>query len=382
MTSRVALRAPEPTARRVQSGVQLCACREPTVSVVAVRARLGVARSRGLDPGELLAEAGLCAADLQDPDARVPYHRVQRLILAVLRRLDEPHGLVAADRVPLGALGVLDYVCQNARTLGEALDCTARYSRLVSEAFALVRRSAGDLALIEITLTVPVPPELRIEGLECATSTLVGRALLATGGHWKPLEVQLSYAEPDHAPLYGRFFPCPVRFGCAQTQIVLRAADLELPLAAPDPRLGELMRSVAERQMAELPLVADVLEDVVTATAGLLADGPPPIEAVAGRLGMSTRTLQRRLHEQQVTFQALVDRTRRALALAHLAGRRASSKEVAFLVGFTNSAAFHRAFKRWTGRTPGQWRSERRPPDPEAEPASFVRRRSSAPPGQ
>ncbi len=364
-----------PHRRRIASGERLSACREPTVSILAVRARLSIARSRGIDPREMLAEAGLTAADLEDPDGRVPYGAVERLVTAIIARLREPHGLVPADRGPPGALGVLDYACQNAPTLGDYFDRAVRYSRLVTEAFALTRRTAGDLVLVEVLASPRVPPALLVEGLECTTSVLVGRARLATGDHWKPLEMQFSYAAPPHVAKYARYFPCRARFDCAATQIVLRATDLELPLCTPDPQLGDLMRTYAEQQLAQLPDAGGVLADVVRATAELLVDGPPQLDAVAGRLGMSTRTLQRRLRMQHMTFQGLVDGTRRALALAHLAGRRTSSKEIAFLVGFTSSAAFHRAFKRWTGRTPGQWRID---PRAAAADASSVPRRTPA----
>jgi len=147
------------------------------------------------------------------------------------------------------------------------------------------------------------------------------------------------------------------RFGAELHRLRLRAGDLDRAQAGDD-ALAEILAAHATQLLARLPETSDLVAQVRAAVRQRIAEGAS-LEAVARRLELSARTLQRRLTEQGITFLQLVDDERRELALQLLAAPATSAAEVAFAVGFSEQSAFHRAFVRWTGKTPGAWRRER-----------------------
>jgi AraC-like DNA-binding protein len=186
---------------------------------------------------------------------------------------------------------------------------------------------------------------------------------LLSNARIRPAEVTFAHpAPPDPGP-YERFFDGPVRFGQPSTVMHLVPAQLAMPIPRADPVLGSLLREAASRALAEVGSATPATAP--TSLAGQLRDimaeelqrgGPPGVAAIARRLGMSTRTLRRRLDEEGGSFRELVDDIRADLARGYLADLRLPVSEVAFLLGFSELSAFHRAFRRWEGTTPAAYR--------------------------
>jgi len=173
------------------------------------------------------------------------------------------------------------------------------------------------------------------------------------------LECWLMHAAPDDPGEYARTFaPARVRFGARCSGFVFDRVHLEQPLSSSDPKLQEVVRQLAERMLAELPATDTVTDRLRRMLARELPQGDPSAARVASALRMSQRTLCRRLEEEGTTYRELLDDLRRQLAMQYLARRDLSVSEVAFLLGFSQAAAFHRAFKRWTGRTPLEHRRQ------------------------
>jgi AraC-like DNA-binding protein len=155
---------------------------------------------------------------------------------------------------------------------------------------------------------------------------------------------------------HSRVFRCPVRFGCAANELVVENDFIERLVPLADARLYRILKQHVERILAELPGDDDWLSAVRNAIAAAMLEGDPKRMRVARRLAISTRTLERRLNEHGVVYRQLVDDTRRVFAMEYLNDRNQSLTEIAFLLGYSEVSAFHRAFRRWTGSTPSEYR--------------------------
>jgi AraC-like DNA-binding protein len=184
---------------------------------------------------------------------------------------------------------------------------------------------------------------------------LLGR--LVTGQHWVPLEVAFEHAAPSRTTEHLRVFGVVPRFGAPETVVVLPSEVLRLPVRTGGSSLGSYLEAYARELLGRLPEHdATATAQVQRAIAVAVAHGVPDIDSVAGRLGTTARTLQRRLKDEGTTFAELTDAVRRSAAERYLADGRLPLAEIAFLLGFQDPSNFHKAFRRWTGNTPAAYR--------------------------
>lgn len=253
--------------------------------------------------------------------------------------------------------GLLGYVTMSCDTLGEAIDRLVRFERLVGELSQSQLVHHGELA--ELRWRSPLKPYPPPELAETALAAWVTYARWILGEPVAPDEVHFQHPCSGDDPIYREVFDAPVRFESAHTAVVFPAAFLDLPLAQADAQLKQLLDAQAERQLQELREHAPELAAVVAATRQAVENGSYTLAAVAKRMGCSPRTLQRLLADHGTTFQAVLDETRRRLAEELIAAPHVSLAEVAFVLGYSEQSAFQRAFKRWTGYSPGAWRRQR-----------------------
>ncbi len=321
---------------------------------VASRALVESCRGLGLDTEALLRRAGVDAASIADPDARLPAGQSDALWREALAAAGDPFlALHAAEATPFGAFPALDYLAASSATLGEGLSRVAAYFPLVDPrgrievrsapaAVAVVFRGAGGLAL---------PPPAQ----EYTLAVLWLRARQVASAPWKPVEVRFTFPAPGRSGEHARVFEAEPRFGAREAALFLPRAAWDMPTRAPDAGLLSLLDQHARR--LAVPAAAGGLPE--QARAAIAADLPgrePSLDAVARRLGQSRRSLQRRLEESGTSFAKLVAAVRRERAEAFLASREVSVAEVSWLVGFSEQSAFTRAFRRWTGRSPTEFR--------------------------
>jgi AraC-like DNA-binding protein len=176
---------------------------------------------------------------------------------------------------------------------------------------------------------------------------------------FRPLQVQLETPRPpdgvDHATLT-EALACPVRFSADVSAIEVDAAVLRAPVAGADPVVEAAMSRYIAELCERLPDEATLAGRTGRLLLRELGAGEPTLVEVARRLAITPRTLQRRLRDEGTSFNKVLDAVRCQMAMAQIQGRRASLDEVAFLLGFEKPSSFHRAFKRWTGLTPGEAR--------------------------
>jgi AraC-like DNA-binding protein len=325
------------------------------VSTRVLRPVLAGMQQHGVEVEAALAEVGLDPAALVDPEARVP-HRLAIALwdLAIERTGDDALGLHVAEATDFGVYDVQSYAFVSSPTLGEGLRRIASYQRLNHDAARVVVDREGGLAIVRHRL--PGGLALPRAVAEFVVGTLVHAARTATRGAAEILEVRFAHAEPADTTEHRRILAAPLRFAAGENAIVLPIAALELPLLRSDPRLLDVLDRHAHDLLERLPEVASFVDRVRAVLAAELRGGNPSAEHVADALHMSVRTLGRRLAELGTSHKEVLDALRRDLAIRHLEAGELAIGEVAFLLGFSEASAFHRAFRRWTGKTPTEVR--------------------------
>lgn len=341
---------------------------------IELSARIGAmivhsAAASGADPKALEGATGFRSERAQDPDARISL-ALETALWAEAERLtgDPDFGLHTALRIQPGAFDVLDYAVRTAPTLGAALDRLARYNRLEHDAavFTMSTESTPSAALTRVTHTFRggVPGQALGQHRHSITFTLASLLVIGqqmSGAPLVPREVSFQNAPAGDLAAQARVFGVTPRYAAPDNAVVFLAADLERPVPAADPRLWRVIERHAEALLAARPEPSLGLSARVRQALGELADSlpesPPTLATLAARLRLSERSLQRHLRDEGTTFDALLEGFRKDLALSYLRDPHIAISEVAYLLGYSEPSAFHRAFRRWTGVTPGELRS-------------------------
>lgn len=331
---------------------------EPTVSARIGLQILGAVRHLGGDPQAVARAVGFDSKGAVDPDARIPLALENRLWEAGAAHLQDPlFGLKAGMAFrPTGGLDVFDYVCRSAADLRGAIERVVRYNRLLHDVAVFSLEEAGDRAIVGHAFRAGIPGPSPLAA-DCTFASALALARHWTGAPIPARRVAIARPPPDDpGPWQAWAGTRSVAFGTSRTEIELDRALLDLPLIEADPGLCAVLERQADAALAALPEVGGFEARVREAIASLLQAGTPTAAVVASRLHVSTRTLQRRLADAGTSFAAEVDAIRHGLSTRYLADPRISIAEVAFLLGYSEPRAFHRAFKSWTGTTPGTWR--------------------------
>lgn len=315
----------------------------------------------GLDPPELRQRLGLAGCDFEDPDALLPLETYIAAWEALTQAKDSADlGLRLGAHSSPRLLGALGYAMVHAPSALGAVELFRRYRRLVSD--TLAPEIDIDEARVTYRLVWPARVARLYQFADCAfQSTLTLMREMAGLPRDAPLAVEACYqCPPPPGPDRQVVLGCPVRFGSPETRFVLRRELLERPLPRANSELFEYLERHAQVVLARLPEGGStVVRARRLITEGLRAGEPTPLE-VAKKLGMSERTLQRRLRDEGTSFAQLLDGVRRELAELYLSEPRIAAHEVAFLIGYSEPSAFFRAFRRWTGRTPQEFRQRAR----------------------
>jgi AraC-like DNA-binding protein len=330
------------------------AASQPCYSMRLVRPFITVLQALPGFPREILAPL-----DAMDPDERIPIATVHELLEGGLAMTGDPDlGLRAALAVTEGDHGALEYAARSSATVGDAVEVIGRFMRLVNDALDFRLELVGDQAQIHLYSRIVLPR---------AAADYQSAAFQIAQRRYNPIdfepefEVLFSHPAPAGLALYEQAFaPGKLRFSAPFNGFVFDRSYLQMPMPTADHKLHALMQKHAELLLAELPKAESVTEKVRALVAEQLSGGNPSVEHLAEVLHMSPRTLGRKLEHEGTTFKELLDDLRRRMALRYVGGHDLGLSEIAFLLGFSQTAAFHRAFKRWTGQTPIDYRRSRR----------------------
>lgn len=326
-----------------------------SVSTTYVRLLYAFLERRGLDAAAVLGEPAPAADAGGEP---FPVVRWAALLARADARLGEPAlGLSVGATIAPAHFGLLGYLTLCCANLGEALQRLRDYERLVYDVNPVRLRLDAETATLEWGDEVGRPGQLVDE---CGLAALIAYARDITALAAAPLEVRfINPAPPSRAP-YEQYFGCPVHFDAATTIVRLPLALLAQPLRQPDAALRELLDAQARERLARLPPRRAYEAALHAVIAGLLPSGEADLAHAAAGLHCSPRTLQRRLAEQDTSFQQVLDRVRLQLVESYLDDPRLKLAEIAGLLGYADQAALTRAFQRWRGCAPGEWRRQRR----------------------
>lgn len=332
-----------------------------TVSTRSVRPVIERLRTLQLDIEAVLAASGCDPVPLEDPDGRIPHETAIAVWReAVERSADDAFGIHAAEQVRPGAFDVLDYAVRSSATLGEGLQRLVRYQRILHNA-AVVQLSI-DNDTVRLTHTLPGElANLPRHTAEFIVSAWIVVGRQATGVDFDPEEVSFRHPAPANLTEHRRLFRAPVRFNSTANGLVLARDLLDLALVRSDPGLCAVLERHMDEMLDRVPQTTSFSARVRQLVAKDLSTTTPTAATTARKLCMSRRTLQRLLHTEGTSFTDLVDGLRRELAARYLCEPAIAIAEVAFLLGFSEASAFHRAFKRWEGTTPAAYREANRP---------------------
>jgi AraC-like DNA-binding protein len=333
----------------------------PAKDCQAVRTTLGTwvkaicraMEAAGCDSSALLAEAGFDLKALDGPTARCPLTQTARLWgLAVAATGDPAFGIKVASHIKQTTFHALSYGLSASSTLKEAFERVQRYCHVASDAieYEFFRRGSEYHFVIE-----PAGP-VADESVDALVAAHLRMCRSLIGHDYSPLRIEFRRARPARIEYFERLLRAPLQFDAAQTRLVFDSAAIERPLDGGNPELARHNDAIALQYLSQIERdnLQGRVRDVLTQR---LAHGEPSQEEVAELLNMSARTLQRKLGDGGTTYKEILDETRRVLALAYLSAPRHSVSDVTYLLGFSAGSSFTRAFRRWTGQSPSDWRA-------------------------
>jgi len=311
--------------------------------------------SEGIEPREVFREAGVDFKSSSDPLIRLKNEEIGRLFAVATKLTRDPYfGIKVGMMFQPSNLHALGYGLMASSTLRDFFKRVENYFRLVSQAADFRNYEEGDVAVLEArNITSDVCHETQ-------DTYVVFMLRFMRDLYQKPLDpvwVEMLRPCPEAGPQpYLDYFNCPARFGCEFTRIALDVRVMDDELHGANPELALQNDEVVIRYLQEMDK-----SDIVTWVRGLiiknLSSGTLSKTSIASQLHMSPRNLQFKLAAQGTSYQEILDITRQELALAYIEQRRLAITEIAYLLGFTDSANFTRAFRRWTGKSPSEFRS-------------------------
>jgi len=313
-------------------------------------------RALDADVATILERAGVIEAELQEPEARFDPALEYALWNAALEVTGDPClGLHMARAMRPGSFGTVDYMLRHQSTLRGALEQMQRFGALLDPRFSAQADSAGEGEGESVRVSrdggFPQPD------VECLFATIVMLCATKLPGY-TPLQIRFVHRRKGPLETYEDFFPCEVVFGADHNEIRCAAGTLDAPLRRVDLALGRILEEHATKMLDELPVADPFVLRARRALLDDIADGGPSLDALATRLGVSTRTLRRRLQDHGTSYKELLDELRKELGCRYVLNSDHGFEEVAALLGYVDSRTFYRNFKRWTGKTPAAYRKQ------------------------
>lgn len=309
----------------------------------------------GLDPLTTLRDVGIDPSHLDDLGSEVPLAWCQRLWQSVVRRSGQHDiGLRLASTLDPHELGVFGQLLRSSATLANALLTAGRFVRLLSRTSELELHIHGDRSTLAYRPRYPTLCHPQMSEFAIAAIATVARGL--SGHDLEPMEVRFVHAAPIDTSIHRNFFRAPVKFDQPHHGFVFPTAALQHPiLGATVAHRPELERHAYE--LLEHTLVPPSFADrVLTLLQARLRHGEPSSVDVAAALGLHPKTLNRRLRAEGTNYQQLLNQLRHRLAEHYLSQPELSVSHVARMLGYSENSAFCRAFKRWTGSAPQDFR--------------------------
>jgi AraC-like DNA-binding protein len=331
---------------------------KPTLSAGFARALLELAVSKGASRTALLERSRIDPRRLQDPDNRIPLAKCTVLMRAGQELCSDPAlALHLGEALGIEESSIVALMGQACETLADLFVQMNRYSRLVAEIDGaasgdrfVLRHEGRQFWLIDTRKRPNDFPELT----ESSFARMVCGSRLGAAQQFAKA-VHVTHAAPSYRAEYDRIFQVPVVFESDKNALLADEEWLTLRSPLPSRYVFGILSERADDLLKSLQSSKSTLGRVQTLLMPILHTGDPSMDTIAGRMGLNRQVLLGLLKAEGATFEGVVDELRHRMALEYLNGKKASVNEAAYLVGFSEPAAFRRAFKRWTGRSPGEY---------------------------
>ena len=309
----------------------------------------------GIDPAPAFEQANIDTNKFRRPGSRVPLSKMTKLWdICVYITHDRQFGMKAGWRAEPGDFYVLGHAWLASATLSGGLDRIRRYGQVLSTAIAEidVRHDGDMLVLVE----APHDPGIVVHRTadEAGIVAFFKLCEIIRRKPVRPLKVELVFPPETARDYLDEFLQCPVTYGNAEEKFYFSREEFEEPLPGYIPDVLDSTSRIAERYLESLDQ-SKVATEVRQLLIQMLPSGKADQDSIAGRLYRSTSTLQRQLTAEGTNYRDILESTRRSLAEQYLRDGGYSQAEIAFMIGFSDQSNFARAFKRWTGMSPGQF---------------------------
>jgi AraC-like DNA-binding protein len=313
-------------------------------------------QEHGMDAPVLLGQAGLDAAILADPETMIPYRAYLHVLDLAVRASGLPHlGMLLADKQTLSMLGPLGFLVAEAPLLRDAIDQLGAYIHLHNQGIALRLEIVNGLAVWSYETLVADPVGMPQEDDHILTLGVnIIRRLL--GRSWTPDQVSIQHAAPRDLAPYRRKFGCPIEFSAERNAIMVDAKLLDQALPGHDARLHAILDGYIKHLDASRSF--DVGKQIQLVLLQGMKQGACSLAQIAAAMATTPRSLQRRLADSGTSFQAELDAVRNTVARRYLSETHMPLTAISALLGYSDLAAFSRAFKRINGKAPLAWRGK------------------------
>lgn len=345
-------------------GGKHCVCgktagpRASMVSLAFVNTLLRAAGRVGLDEDAVVTALGLERERKRDPDYLLSGDLEDALWREIVRRA--PDRAVAVDMARAlgrGAFGGVEYLARSSDTFGCALAKLIRFHHVLhGQAVFALEGAAGRVRGVRYESPHWQDPEIAAYTAEFALASVVVLGRDAVGSEWFPDSVEFTHAAPTDDRRHRALFGDRIHFAAKADRLLFDRGLVETPMRDADPVLASVLEGYLVRELHDLEAEPGIAEAVRRRISGSLPEGAPSLESIARSIGLSPRALQRRLLDEDTNFLELLEQVRRALARGYLFRQELSMPAIANLLGYSDASAFQRAFKRWTGMTPAEFR--------------------------
>jgi AraC-like DNA-binding protein len=330
----------------------------PLISAAVTIGLTEAIEEAGASSHEILRDLHIDPAVLSRAEGFISCASFARILDATAHRTGDPaFGLHFGARSNPKNVGSLAYAVMNSPTVAAAFETAGRYIHLHNEAAHFAFAEDQNLARWSYTLkNLPLEESRQFVNYGMAAALNVVRVMV--GSQWSPREVHFQHDGQQIAEVYRDVFRSPVMFATSTNAFVMDSEFCKQPIPAADPNLFRILIRYLEDVLSRMPRKDGTVVPICAMIAQQIKDGGLNLSRAAKAIGVSARSLQRQLKERGLSFGELVDDTRRALAVEYLKDRENTLTEIAFLLGYSEVSAFNRAFKRWTGKTPSDYRRQ------------------------
>ncbi|MEE4193357.1 MAG: AraC family transcriptional regulator [Halieaceae bacterium] len=335
--------------------------RSPSILATMILPIARALRLQGVDPMPIFEQADIDPAMVINADRRIPMAKMRVLWRLIHEATDdEAFGLHAAEQVQPATLHGLGLAVLASSTIYDVLQRLVRFATLLHTGVELKLSERDELVDLDLGLASEFEGQDDIEvdpfGEDFAMGMVVVLCRLTLGEYFSPIESQCRRPTPADPNVFMAMLGCPITFGSPQLRITFVKSDINEQLASANPELARVNDEQTETYLATFTRVS-ASRAVVGKIVEHLPDGPPSQKAIAEAMHVSNRTLQRKLKEEGTSFIDLLQDARLSLARKYLAQPQRSIVEIAYLLGFSEPSTFSRAFKRWTGQAPAEYRA-------------------------